>query len=78
NTSCVLPKDTFGGKSFFLTVHLVYPKTEHIFVNKILEFEVIFKGYNSEYGGHGDVFIRPQLPWTIRRECREQLSTRKM
>ena len=78
NASCVLSANTFGGKRFFLTVHLVYLKTEHLFVNKILEFEVMFKGYNSEYGCHGNVFIRPQLPWTIRPGCRERLSTRKI
>ena len=66
NTCCVLPKNTFGGRSFFISVHLVYPKTEHIFVNKILEFKVVFKGYNNAYGDTYDVFIRPQLNWMIR------------
>jgi lipopolysaccharide transport system ATP-binding protein len=78
NASCVLPTNTFGEKQFFLTVHLVYLKTEHLFVSKILEFEVIFKGYNSGYSSHGNVFIRPQLPWTIRPGCRERLSTRRV
>ncbi|MFA5238560.1 MAG: polysaccharide ABC transporter ATP-binding protein [Phycisphaerae bacterium] len=74
NASCVLPKNTFGGRQFYLTVHLVYLKTEHIFVNKILEFEVMFKGYNNRYEVTGDVFIRPQLSWTIQSGCREQLN----
>ncbi|MDD5327080.1 MAG: polysaccharide ABC transporter ATP-binding protein [Phycisphaerae bacterium] len=74
NASCVLPKNTFGGRQFYLTVHLVYLKTEHVFVNKILEFDVIFKGYNSRYEVTGDVFIRPQLSWTIQPGCREQLN----
>ena len=78
NASCVLPANTFGGKRFFLTVHLVYLKTEHLFVNKILEFEVMFKGYNNEYSSHGDVFIRPQLDWTIRPGRREELSSRRI
>jgi lipopolysaccharide transport system ATP-binding protein len=66
NASCVLPANTFGGRQFFLTVHLVYLKTEHLFVNKILGFEVKFSGYNNAYLSSGDVFIRPQLSWAIR------------
>jgi lipopolysaccharide transport system ATP-binding protein len=77
NASCVLPANTFGERRFFLTVHLVYLKTEHLFVNKILGFEVKFRGYNNAYLSSGDVFIRPQLPWTIRPGCRERLSTRR-
>jgi len=67
NASCVLPKNTFGGRQFFLSVHLVYLKTEHIFVNKILEFNVLFRGYNNVYVPNYDVFIRPQLSWAIQR-----------
>jgi lipopolysaccharide transport system ATP-binding protein len=78
NASCILPANTFGERQFFLTVHLVYLKTEHLFVNKILEFDVMFKGYNSGYGTHGDVFIRPQLNWMILPGCRERLITRKI
>ncbi len=74
NASCVLPKNTFSGRLFFLSVHLVYPKTEHVFVNKILEFEVIFKGYNSRYEKAYDVFIRPQLNWTMQSVDRRDLS----
>lgn len=66
NASCILPANTFGGRSFFLSVHLICPKTEHLIVNKVLEFEVKFKGYNSVYLGAGDVFIRPQLKWMMR------------
>ncbi|MFZ0035304.1 MAG: polysaccharide ABC transporter ATP-binding protein, partial [Sedimentisphaerales bacterium] len=78
NASCVLPKNTFGGRQFFLTVHLVYLKTEHLFVNKILEFDVLFRGYNNEYAPGHDVFIRPQLSWTIRSGCGERLSTHRI
>ena len=65
NAGCILPANIFGGKRFFLTVHLVYPKTEHVFVNKILEFEVIFRGYNDAHSDVGDAFFRPQLNWSI-------------
>lgn len=63
---CVLPGNTFGEREFFLTVHLEYPKTEHIVVNKILSFDVRFEGYNEAYGGGADIFIRPQLKWTLK------------
>jgi len=72
NASCVFPKNTFGGRQFYLTVHLVYSKTEHIFVSKILEFEVMFKGYNNMYENTYDLFIRPQLSWTVKPGSREQ------
>lgn len=78
NASCVFPKNTFGGRQFYLTVHLVYMKTEHIFVSKILEFDVMFKGYNNIYIPNYDVFIRPQLSWTIQPGCRERCSSQRI
>jgi lipopolysaccharide transport system ATP-binding protein len=77
NASCILPANTFGGRQFFLTIHLVYLKTEHLFVNKILGFEVKFSGYNNAYFSSGGVFIRPQLYWMIRPGCKERLGTSK-
>lgn len=78
NASCVLPANTFGGRRLYLTIHLVYLKTEHLVVNKILEFEVMFKGYNNRHGIGSDVFVRPQLSWAIRPGRREQASSRKI
>ncbi len=75
--SCILPANTFGGKRFFLTVHLVYPKTEHITVNKILEFEVTFRGYNDAFSDVGDAFVRPQLKWTMQPVDRGEVSILK-
>ena len=74
NSTCILPKNTFGGRSFFLTACLVSPKTEHVTVKKILEFEVKFQGYNNLYSEPGEVFIRPQLKWKMRPTSREELS----
>jgi hypothetical protein len=76
--TCILPKNTFGGRSFFLTVHLAYPKTEHVFVNKVLEFKVVFKGYNNVYGDTYEVFIRPQLTWTMQTGHRKELMKQKV
>ena len=63
--SCTLPGNTFNGRRFFLSVELLYPKTEHLVLNKILEFEVSFKGYNNFYGEGGKAYIRPQLEWEL-------------
>jgi lipopolysaccharide transport system ATP-binding protein len=65
NASCILPANTFGGRTLYLTVHLQYPKMEHLIVDKILEFEVIFRGYNLQYGNRSSVFIRPRLNWNL-------------
>jgi len=76
NALCVLPGNTFGGRRFSLTVHLIYPKTEHLLVNKILEFAVSFRGYNNvQYGSNEHVFLRPQLNWTIQPARREELGS---
>lgn len=77
NVSCILPKNTFGGKRFFLSTHLIYQRTEHIIVNKILEFKVMFKGYNNTHG-RGDVFIRPQLKWEMNSRRDSKLTSQKV
>jgi lipopolysaccharide transport system ATP-binding protein len=63
--SCVLPADTFGSRSLYLSVHLIYPKTEHLIVDKVLGFTVEFKGYNLNYGNSSFGFIRPRLNWIL-------------
>jgi len=59
---CSFPPDTFGSKTFFVTVHLELPKDEHLIASKILGFDVVFKGYNNMYGGE-KIFFRPKLRW---------------
>ena len=73
NASCDLPKNTFGGRNFFLTVCLINLKTEHLAVKKILEFEVKFQGYGGVPGQAGNAFIRPHLKWSMRLVNREKL-----
>jgi lipopolysaccharide transport system ATP-binding protein len=67
NASCIFPANTFGERSFFLTVHLENPKIEHLVVNKILEFEVKGKAYNQDlqYVTGKGVFIWPQIKWGL-------------
>ena len=68
NASCVFPANTFGERSFFLTVHLENPKIEHLVVNKILEFEVKGKGYNLDlpYVSGKGTFIWPKIEWMLK------------
>jgi len=74
NASCNLPGNTFGGRLFFLTVHLAYPRIENLYVDKILEFKIEFRGYNNvHYGSDAEVFIRPQLNWTVQPAQSEEL-----
>ena len=67
-TSCLIPANTFGGKRLYLTIQLLYPRGEHIVLNRILEFEVRFKGYNRniQYSGNDwDIYVWPKLNWQL-------------
>ncbi len=75
SSSCSFPANTFGGRRFFLSVDLIHPKTEHLKVKKILEFEVDFMGYsNIQYGSGKHAFLRPQLMWTMRPVSRKEFA----
>jgi lipopolysaccharide transport system ATP-binding protein len=63
--SCTLPPDLFGSRSFFITVHLECPKTEHLMAPKILGFDVKFQGYNGSHNLN-PYYFRPQLAWQLR------------
>jgi len=66
NATCTIPANTFGGRSLFLSVDIFFPKTEHLVVQKILEFDVRFKGYNNiQYTTLANTFVRPRLKWTM-------------
>ncbi len=65
-TACEFPKHLFGGRRFFVDVHLEHLKIEHVIVRKIVGFEVQFKGFNDVvYGTAAGVWFRPQLGWTF-------------
>jgi lipopolysaccharide transport system ATP-binding protein len=61
-TSCEIPPNLLGGKTFFVSVHLECPKTEHLVIPKVLTFEVTSQGYNNVYLDYS-CFFRPQLRW---------------
>jgi len=67
-TLCTFPKYFFGGKLLYLTVHVQLPKIEHLVIEKILEFEVIFRGFNKNEQvarGGSKVYVWPELKWTM-------------
>jgi len=62
-----IPPNTFGGRRFFINVDLLYPKTEHLVLRKILEFEIKFRNYENQ-GGGDNIYFRPKLQWMIQQE----------
>ncbi|NLT23666.1 MAG: ABC transporter ATP-binding protein [Syntrophorhabdus sp.] len=61
---CEIPPNLFGGRTFYLSIHLEYPKTEHIVLQKILSFDVKFHGYNNVHIDYS-VALRPQFEWQL-------------
>jgi lipopolysaccharide transport system ATP-binding protein len=63
---CAFPKHLFGGRKFFLDVHLEHLRVEHLMARKIVGFEVQFKGFNDIVHGTGAAtWFRPQLAWRL-------------
>ena len=62
-SSCTISPNLFGERRFYVSVHLEYPKVEHLVLDKILGFDVIFQGYNDAPASLKDAFMRPQLKW---------------
>ena len=65
-TFCKIPPNLFGGKTFYVSIHLEYPKTEHLVLQKILSFDVKFQGYNNIHLEYS-VVLRPQLEWQMQK-----------
>ena len=63
NSYCIINPNLFGEKRLYLSVHLEYPRTEHLVLDRIIGFDVIFQGYNNMPATLRDAFIRPQLKW---------------
>lgn len=66
---CTIPADTLGEKRFYVTLQLLYISVEHLVLDKVLSFDVTFKGY---YGVRHDSFqnayLRPRLDWQTTRQ----------
>ena len=65
---CLLPANTFGEDRFYVSAGLIHRKVESISVEKVLRFEVDFRGYNNFHAGNfKDTWIRPRLHWQTER-----------
>jgi len=73
-SSCKIPPNTFGGKRFYISVRLSHRKVEHLILNKILSFDVTFKGYNLVHEGFKNSFLRPKLSWQTLRLNEEEVN----
>ena len=68
HSTCTIPPDFFGEKQFFITIHMFSSTAdERLVLNKILKFDVTFKGYNNLHDDHSkNSFLRPLLKWDTR------------
>ena len=64
---CIIAPNTLAGRTFFLSADLECVKSEHIVLDRILEFDVTFEGYNGVFSDSGATFVRMQFPWTLSR-----------
>jgi len=60
---CAIQPNTFGEKRFYVSVHLEYPKVEHLVLDRALGFDVMFQGYGAISGSLRDSFIRIGVEW---------------
>jgi lipopolysaccharide transport system ATP-binding protein len=65
-TSCAIPPNLLGGRTFFISIQLECTKTEHLVAPKILKFENKFQGYNNVHLDY-PVFFRPQFKWELQK-----------
>jgi lipopolysaccharide transport system ATP-binding protein len=70
---CAIPANLLGERRYFVKVELIYPKVEHLVLNKVLSFGVRFNGYNNEFDWRFEqAWVRPCLRWQT-----EQLDGRR-
>ncbi|MBL8022483.1 MAG: ABC transporter ATP-binding protein [Leptospirales bacterium] len=70
--NCVIPPAFLAARTFFLSFDLLCIKTEHIVLDRILEFEVVSEGHNGIFLETGAAFVRPSFSWSV--ENQESLS----
>lgn len=61
---CSILPNLFGHNRYYISLHLQIPKVEHIVLDRIIGFDVIFQGYEGiQYGSVHNTLIRPFFPW---------------
>lgn len=65
---CTIPADTLGEKRVYVTLQLLYISVEHLVLDKILSFDVAFKGYYGvRQSAFPNAYFRPRLDWQTTR-----------
>ncbi|MCE9599012.1 MAG: ATP-binding cassette domain-containing protein [Spirochaetia bacterium] len=63
---CSIPADLLASREYFLTLHFIVPKIEHIVFNRLLRFDVRFEGYNNHFpGARSGGYLRPKVNWAM-------------
>jgi lipopolysaccharide transport system ATP-binding protein len=65
---CTIPADTLGEKTYYVTLQLLYIGIEHLVLDKVLSFDVAFKGYYGvRQASFPNAYFRPRLDWRTTR-----------
>ena len=63
---CNIPSNLFGSNKYFISLEIINKKNEHIYLNNILSFDIIFSFYNNEsYFSFEKSLLRPKLVWDL-------------
>ena len=61
---CVLPRDYFGERRFYVSVYFTCQDIQHVAFKQIMCFDVEFRGYNDNRSVHSkQAYLRPRLTW---------------
>ena len=67
-SSCRIPANIFGERRFYVTASLICHHVHHVELERVLQFDVTFQGYNGNLSVHSrQGHIRPQLSWDVQR-----------
>ena len=64
--TCDIPSNLFGSNKYFISLEIINKKNEHVYLNNILSFDVIFSFYNNEsYFSFEKSILRPKFVWNL-------------
>ena len=64
--TCNIPSNVFGSNRYFISFEIINKKNEHVYLNNILSFDVIFSFYNNEsYFSFEKSILRPKFVWNL-------------
>jgi lipopolysaccharide transport system ATP-binding protein len=63
---CNIPSNLFGSNKYFISLEIINKKNEHVYLNNILSFDIIFSFYNNEsYFSFEKSLLRPKFVWNL-------------